>query len=241
MTDDEIQAAAIEFAKKNKNRIAKELTDTGKYPPDAVPVSVFMAGSPGAGKTELSKSLIGILGRDSKIKHEVIRIDGYEIRRFFSDYTGTNSYLFQGAISIIVDRVQDLALERNQTFVLDGTLFDYEKAAKNIRRSLGRGRLVLIFYVYQGPEVAWKFTQAREKTEGRNIPKLAFINGFLGARETVSRLRKEFGKEVVITLIRRNFENDTADAAPVAIEQEGKQIDDHIPKRYTKDELENLL
>lgn len=242
MTEEEVQAAAITFAKQNKNRIARELTDRAKYPPDAVPVSVFMAGSPGAGKTELSKNLIEILEKNSTTKHGVIRIDGDEIRGFFSDYTGANSYLFQGAISIIVDRVQDLVLEQKQTFVLDGTFFDYERAAKNIRRSLGKGRRVFVFYVYQEPEVAWKFTQAREKTEGRNIPKSAFINAFLGARETVSRIRKEFGKEVVITLIQRNFEQDTVETiVQVEIQQVGKQIDDYIPKRYTRDELENLL
>lgn len=242
MTDEEIKARAIAFAKQNKNRIAAELTDKAKYPPDTVPISIFMAGSPGAGKTELSRSMIEILRRNATIKHEVIRIDGDEIRRFFSDYTGANSYLFQGAISIIVDKIHDLVLEQKQTFVLDGTFFDYERAAKNIQRSLGRGRKVLVFYIYQEPEVAWKFTQARERTEGRNIPKSAFINGFLGARETVSRIRKDFGEEVGITLIRRNFEKDTVETVvPVTIAQTGKQIDDYIPKRYTKDELENLL
>ena len=240
MTDEEIQTAAIAFAKQNKNRIAKELTDTSKYPPDTVPISVFMAGSPGAGKTEFSKGLIGILERNSNIKHDVIRIDGDEIRRFFTDYTGTNSYLFQAAISIIIDRIHDCVLDEGQTFVLDGTLFDYEKAAKNIRRSLSKGRAVFIFYVYQEPAVAWKFTMARERVEGRNIPKSAFIDGFLGARDTVEQIRKEFGKQVVIFFVQKDFEKNEVETV-VNLELGGKQIDDYLPKRYTRDELENLL
>ena len=75
----------------------------------------------------------------------------------------------------------------------------------------------------------------------RNIPKSAFINIFLEAHETVSRPRKEFGGEVVIILIRRNFEKDALETvAPVVIEPVGKKIDDYISKRYAKDELENL-
>ncbi len=58
MTNEEIRAQAIEFAKHNKVRIARELTDPAKYAPEVVPISVFMAGSPGAGKTEFSKNLI---------------------------------------------------------------------------------------------------------------------------------------------------------------------------------------
>lgn len=64
MINEEIRVQAIEFAKRNKIRIVKELTDTEKYAPDAVPISAFMAGSPGAGKTEFSKSLIKILEED---------------------------------------------------------------------------------------------------------------------------------------------------------------------------------
>ncbi len=201
-----------------------------------------MAGSPGAGKTELSKSLIEILGQNPQILHPVIRIDGDEIRLYFSEYTGTNSHLFQAAISIIVDKVLDSVMKQKQTFVLDGTLFDYEKAAKNIKRSIDKGRQVMIFYLYQEPEVAWKFTQAREKAEGRRISKSAFIQGFLGARETVSLLHKQFADKVDITLIRRNFEKDIVETVvPLVVEHVDAQIDHYIPKRYTKDELEKLL
>lgn len=64
--NEEIQAAAIQFAKRNKVRIAKELTDKKIYAPDDLSVSVFMAGSPGAGKTEFSKNLIKILEEIAK-------------------------------------------------------------------------------------------------------------------------------------------------------------------------------
>ena len=100
--------------------------------------------------------------------------------------------------------------------------------------------MVLIFYVYQRPEVAWKFTQAREVEEGRNIPKDRFIEQFLGARETVDRIRKEFGKEVVIFLVEKNFETHQVEAINT-IEPGGPQIDHYLKEKYTVSELEKLL
>lgn len=238
MSDEDIRQAAEAFARANKRRLAAQLTDKAKYAADSNPVSVFMAGSPGAGKTEYSKNLIELLERDKKRK--VIRIDGDEFRPLIPGYTGNNSSLFQAAISILVDRMHDMALEQKQTFLLDGTFSKYDKAVENIRRSLSKDRPVLIFYVYQRPEVAWKFTRAREVGEGRNIPKANFIEQFLGARQTVDRIRKEFGKEVAIFLVQKDFETHQVEAVNV-IEAGGPQIDHYLRERYTGDDLEKLL
>lgn len=54
MTADELVERAKEFARRNKKAISRRLTDVSIYVPEAEPVSVFMAGSPGAGKTEAS-------------------------------------------------------------------------------------------------------------------------------------------------------------------------------------------
>jgi predicted ABC-type ATPase len=235
---EKIKESADEFARANKKRIAKELTDASKFASDEVPFSVFMAGSPGAGKTEVSKALINTL--EAGKKHKVIRIDGDELRRLIPGYTGSNSYLFQGAVSILVDKIHDLALDKKQTFLLDGTFSKYDKAVNNIKRSLARNRIVMIFYVYQRPEVAWKFTEAREKLEGRNIPKSAFINSLIEPRETICRIRKDFDDKVVIFLVKKNFETHDVEEI-IAIAQDGKQIDDYLGKAYTKEDLEKLL
>ena len=57
MTSEEkrISDAAIEFARANKKDRCKALTDPTVYLPEQKPVSVFIAGSPGAGKTESSR------------------------------------------------------------------------------------------------------------------------------------------------------------------------------------------
>lgn len=236
MTDEHIRLAAIQFAKKNKERIAIKLTEPAIFAPDPKPISVFMAGSPGAGKTEFSKWLIEVL-EDGK-ERQVVRIDGDEIRSFFTDYTGTNSRLFQGAVSLIVEKVHDLVLHNNQSFVLDGTCANYDKAEDNIGRSLGRARGVMVFYIYQKPEVAWKFTQARELAEGRNIPKSAFIEQFLGAQNTVNKLSREFSDKITVFFVKKDFEKNLVEKI-VKIEAAG--IDAYIDKRYTKTDLGKFL
>ena len=56
-----IKENAEEYARLNKNQIAKDITS--KYESELNPVSVFMAGSPGAGKTESSIWLIKELSK----------------------------------------------------------------------------------------------------------------------------------------------------------------------------------
>ncbi|HVB19767.1 MAG TPA: zeta toxin family protein [Candidatus Paceibacterota bacterium] len=238
MSPDEIRAQAIDFAKKHKGEIADELTDTSRILSDEHPISVFMAGSPGAGKTEFSKELIGILEKDGQRK--VLRIDGDDLRQRMPEYVGNNSDLFQGAISIVVDKIHDSILEKRQSFILDGTFAKYEKASHNIRRSLNKHRSIFIFYVYQTPSTAWRFTQAREQLEGRNIPKSAFIEQFCGAKETVEKLHREFTDKIVIFLVKKDF-NSSATKEMVKIVDPNTSIDAYVGEHYTKEELEKSL
>ena len=238
MTPDEVRSATVAFAKKNKARIANELTDPGRYAPDDHPISAFMAGSPGAGKTEFSKELIGILEAEGQRK--VVRIDGDDLRSRVPGYTGGNSDLFQGAVSIIVEKIHDSVLEKKQGFILDGTFAKYDKAAHNVRRSLEKHRSVFIFYVYQTPATAWRFTQAREQLEGRNIPKSAFIEQFYGAKETVERIHREFMDQVAIFLVKKDFTT-SATKELVKLVDPNTSIDSYIGEHYTKEELEKTL
>lgn len=86
-----IQKKALDFAKRNRTRICRILTDTSIYVPERQPVSVFMSGSPGAGKTESCKELVAALTEDGG---HVLRLDPDDLREEFEDYNGNNSYLF---------------------------------------------------------------------------------------------------------------------------------------------------
>lgn len=189
-----ISEAAIAFSKKHKKAIAKRLTDPNVYPPEEEPVSVFMAGSPGAGKTEASIALLEALAADGP---NILRIDPDELRYELPGYDGSNSWLFHSAVSLLVEKIHDLALDHRQSFVLDGTLASYDVAEKNIRRSLKRERSVQILYVYQAPLQAWEFVLAREERRGTQNQASGFHQAVLcrpGKRQQDQKALQESGQ-----------------------------------------------
>ena len=228
-----IKNDAIAFARANKKSIAKQLTDKTIFVPEEHPVSVFMAGSPGAGKTEASIALLGDLEKDGS---KVLRIDPDDLRTQFQGYTGENSWLFQSGVSILVEKIHDLALDQKQSFLLDGTLSHYDIAEKNIKRSLGKDRTVQILYVYQEPMLAWKFVCAREEKEGRRILPEHFIEQYFAARDVVNRLKRTFGSAIQIDLLFKNI-GDLGRFFRAGVDQ----IDNHIPEKYDRSTLEKML
>lgn len=231
--DEKIKRRAEFFARKNKLKIAKEKTNPEIFPPEEFPVSVFMAGSPGAGKTESSRKLIEKLTKDGR---SVLRIDIDEFRPIFEGYKGDNSYLFTSAASIIADKIHDLALKNKQNFIFDGTLSNLGRARENIRRSLGKNRFIQIVYVYQDPKQAWEFVKGRETKEGRKIPRETFIEQYFIARENTNTLKREFGKDIEIFLIVKNIDGtDSSSHGNIEI------IDTYIPEKYTRDDLRKII
>lgn len=228
-----IEHEALEFARKHKKAIAKRLTDSARFLPEEDPVSVFMAGSPGAGKTEASIELLAMVEAGSS---EILRIDPDELRTEFISYTGDNSWLFQRGISVLVEKVHDLALKQQQSFLLDGTLSNYEKAEQNIVRSLKKRRFVQILYVYQDPMLAWEFVTSREAVEGRRIRPQHFIEQYFAARNVVNELKAKFRAEIRVDLLLKNTDNSHR-SYKAGIDR----IDNHIPEKYTPTHLAKML
>lgn len=197
-SEQSIHEVAMQYARSNKKRIAKEKVDY--YPKEEKPISVFMAGSPGAGKTESAKSLIKQLGDST------LHLDNDELREEFEDYTGDNSNLFQTPATLLLEALHDRALKRGVSFVLDTTLASYDKAKTNIERSLKKDREIIIIFVYQTPKTAWEFVKAREKVEGRRVPEEVFVRQFLSSQNVVNKLKLEFGKDIVLHLLIKNID-----------------------------------
>jgi len=192
---------------------------------------VFMAGSPGGGKTEASIELLKKVDGPP-----ILRIDPDELRSELPGYTGDNAWLFQRAVSVLVEKIHDMALDQRQSFLLDGTLSHYEVACKNIERSIRKGRLIQILYVYQDPCLAWEFVQAREAAEGRRIRPEHFIDQYFAARDVVNRLKQKFGAAIKVDLLLKNNDNTNR------LYQAGiDQIDSHVPEKYTRADIELLL
>lgn len=235
MTPEEERIAneAWDYAKQHRTEIARRLTDPRIYLPETNPVSVFMAGSPGAGKTEASIELLKALDANGM---KMLRIDPDDLREQLPGYTGANAWLFQRAVSPIVERMLDLARQQSQSFVLDGTLASYKVAVRNIEASLKRGRAVQILYVYQEPEQAWKFVQAREAAEGRRIQPDDFVRQYFAAREVVNSLKAKFGKAIHVDLLMKNN-----DGSHRFYKAGVDRIDNHIPEKYSAADVRRTL
>lgn len=231
-TGEELSKAAIKHMRQKdvQANLIVRFCDPKKYPPDAHPTSVFMAGSPGVGKTEFSKNLIKEIG------YGVIRIDPDEIRELIPQYTGGNSHLFQYAVSIGVDKIFYHALAHNQNFIMDGTMANFNKAYENIARTLKQRDFIEIFYLFQDPAIAWDFTKKRELVEHRNITKQAFIKSFFGSKETVTKIKETFGDKIKLNLVVKNFTNNQED-----FKKDIKKIDSHLKQSYNIEELEKIL
>ncbi|HCE2108561.1 zeta toxin family protein [Vibrio parahaemolyticus] len=228
----QITEKAIKEAKKLKKKLAKEMVD--HLPQEESAVSVFMAGSPGAGKTETARNMIKTFKKESGV--DLVHIENDELRKAFEDYDGINSPLFQRPATLLVEAIHDRALKRDVSFILDSTLSSLEKAKDNIQRSLKRNRYVLIIFVYQEPEQAWCLVKAREIVEGRRVPEEVFVNQFMESQRVVSELKKLFQNQVDIIFIEKNI--DGRNERP---HFNVSDIDALLRKKYNRESLEAIV
>lgn len=226
---------SIEYVKRNKKDIILKFADPSKYTPETNPISVFMAGSPGAGKTEFSNRLVFELKNKGLIEKDPVIIDPDEIRKIFPGYTGDNAYIFQASSAIGVEKLYDHVLSKKQSAIIDGT-FSSEKSIQNIERSVHDNRPVEIFYIYQDPKVAWEFTKKREALEKRNIPRTSFIDAFLASKDNVNKAKELFGDKIKLNLVKKDFEKGLEE-----LKLNIDKVDHHLNIAYTRDELEKLI
>lgn len=209
VNNDDAGEQATAYVKGHAKEIITRFANPIEFSSSSSPMTIFMAGSPGAGKTEYSLTFAKAAGSLNP-PWRFARIDADEIRNILPGYTGNNSAVVQKAASLGVHTLFNAVLRRGQDAIIDGTFASLPLALQNVRRSLKRGRRVGIVYVYQDPLVAWEFTKKRERLEGRNIPQEAFIKAFFAARENVNAIKQEF-PEVHVGVVIKDVENKVAD------------------------------
>jgi len=231
LTDHEIEISnnAIDFIKENVNDLISRFIPKRLRVPKAYPVTIFMAGSPGAGKTEFSERLV------LSFNGNLVHIDADKVRTFCPGYDGKNAHIFQGAASLGVNKLYDYCLKHKFDIIFDGT-FAHSNVESNIRRSIDKGRDVQIFYIYQDPLIAWEFTQKRERVEGRKISKEMFIRGFIEARINVNRTKIIFGDKIQLNILIKDIDQNTGDMT-----SEISSVDPYLPKIYTQDEIMRMI
>lgn len=232
-SEDKLRAQAKQWVKVNRKKLIAEFCNQDQFPKTDNPVTIFMAGSPGAGKTELSQSLSDEFGGG------FVRIDADEIREKMRaiGYNGKNSDIFQDAANKAVNLLFDYANKKGgQNVILDGT-FAYGNWRENVERSIAHERTVDIYYLYQDPTRAWDFVQRRaSKDGGRYVPKAVFMQAYIEAIKNVRKAKQLFGNKITVYFAKNNYQKNIE-----KIVVDVDDIDKYLPKMYTLEELEARL
>jgi predicted ABC-type ATPase len=236
----DLSGNAIKFVKNNKSLIIDKFANKNKFLPVEKPFTIFMAGSPGAGKTEFSTSF------DPKLyayecNVPIVRIDADEIRKMLPGYNGTNASVFQRAATIGVEKLFDYVNHSDQNAILDTTFSDLTKAKMNIDRSLKHNRKVGIFYIHLEPITAWAYTKIREKNEGRYVNKDFFIKSYIAAKDTVNIIKKLYPK-IELNVVDKIIDK-TNQQYPIkpTIRLNAPNVDNFITFKYNKEQLLTML
>ncbi len=262
-----IQEEAVKYIKENREKLIENFI-LKKRPLKNTGLSLFMAGSPCAGKTEFSLRYMpnGIDKNDKKTAsflkskgldprgHDslFVRIDVDEIRGFLPQYRKTeielgikgNSHIVQKAANKGLDYLRDYCFENDISFLHDGTFANFKTMRRLIKKSLEKNRDVRIFYIYLNPLTAWDLTKKREAMEGRNIIKSNFINQFFHSQKNVDQIKKEFDNDVNLNFILKNKDNKdyffkmNVDSVAKFIK---KGYDNKKLQEFTQEELDSLI
>lgn len=233
MTD--LSDSAIDFIKKNEKLLIKTFADPEVFIQSEHPFTLFMAGEPGAGKTEFSKSYIKeLINKDPDT--QIVRIDADEIRDLIPGYNGKNAFEVQGACGLGVDKLFNYIQKKKLNAIVDGTFSNFQKSREDVRRAINRDRKVELYFIYQNPLVAWDFTKKREALENRHVSKEMFIEAYFLSKENVNKIKKEFGSSVEVSLVIKNVENLT-EKTYFNIEL----LDGYIKEEYNRVDLLKIL
>jgi len=254
-----IQRNAIEYIKKNRQKFIKEFILSKKVFPEPV-ITVFMAGFPGVGKTEYvdnyEKRQNKLFNEKIKQKTEIrrafnvekyerlfVRLDIDQIREFIPQYQKTdegnkvkgNAHIIQPAANIALDLLRDYCVKQKYSFLLDGTFGNqFSTFDSIIKKLIGQNRLILIFFIYAHPIVAWEFTKKREFLEGRNITKDNFIKQYFKSIDNVRRAEKKFNEKIVLSLIIKDRKNEVREGY---FDKSYKEIEKILKSCYPIDEF----
>lgn len=215
------------WAKSNKKMLVLKIIGDVDTPPQTKPVAVFLAGIPGAGKTEFIKRLLG----DNPT---VVKIDLDEIVKLFPKYNPKQYYKYRTAANIIVDECVIYCRKHSLNFVLDGT-FGYGKAIDNIKSALKRHEVVIV-YIWKDPAEAWQLTKDRELVTDRAIDRVGFLHSCDSVPKNLIEVRKTFDKQISMIAIKK----DSGDT-DFQMTRDLRIIDDLLQNSYNKETLEGLI
>lgn len=153
------------------------------------PRVLFTSGSPGAGKSEVVKSLL-------TERKDLLVLDPDMYREYFDGYTGDNAAVFTPAATELLSYFIDNSMKERYNLVIDTNFIDTGVAKRNILNALKNNYNVSILYVYMDPVIAWEFVKTRQ----RKVDPETFKRNLLKCRTTVAQVMSESELSGKITL-----------------------------------------
>lgn len=222
---------ALTWARKRKGAFAKKFIKDAGVEKKKIPVAFFMAGLPGAGKTEFTKELIGML------KVKILRLDMDEIATQIDLYAPEKADRFRAGASLLLNKIFDIAVKGKYDFIMDGT-FGSKYALMNVKRALTHGYRVKVIFLNQDPKIAWNYTMAREKVERRAIDKDGFIESYIRLKDNLQKLSELCDDRLSVDIIIKNERMEQKEwLSDVFI----KDIDDIVNMGYNKDSIRKMI
>ncbi|MEK9196067.1 MAG: zeta toxin family protein, partial [Patescibacteria group bacterium] len=114
-------------SKVNQDKVVRQFFKDHK--PHKNKLAFFMAGIPGAGKTEFAQNTI------NSIEQKLVPIEHDKLVEYIPGYKPENYYNYRKAGSVLVSRILRECLNNSYGFIFDGTL-SHEQGYKNIELSL---------------------------------------------------------------------------------------------------------
>ncbi len=170
---------AKRWVKLNRKKVATRFFE--QFKPLESKIAFFMAGIPGAGKTEFAENTI----RESS--PVLMPIEHDKLVEYIDEYKPENYYSYRKAGSGLVSEVFQQSIRNGYAFIFDGTLSN-KNGIRNVSKALKAGYEVYIVYIIQEADVAWQLTQARELVVKRAIEKQGFIETCNKINENLLRL-----------------------------------------------------
>lgn len=153
-----------------------------------IPV-IFLAGAPGAGKTEWIESF-------PDIEHYII-LDTDLYRSLFAGYTGSNASDYHQYASRVMDRMYSFCMKNSYNMIVDGTFSNPQKAEENIAQCKKRQLAFSIILVMQDPIISYLYTKKREQEKLRNVPTEVFIEKFYRSIEVVKVIHSQYPQALI--------------------------------------------
>ncbi len=192
-----------QWSKENRKKLCRDFFSK-KEVQKGQKIALFMAGSPGAGKTEFIRRL---LSDDQHVWYYILDLD--EIRSWMPKYKWKYAEKYTKWAIKILEMLIDECIHNEYPFVLDGTFTSTKAMERNIERLINKNYKIGVFYIHTVPELAWLYTLYRGKDEWRLIPVSRFIRDYYLAPENICLFSEKYQEAIDIYIVNKKYEDGT--------------------------------